>query len=222
MSQYFDPISLLLVWGGAMLVAAMRSTRRDIGGAIRALGPAWRAKPDEDALAAARAVRQVEQLAEMIGLACVDHVDSGSGFVRRAALKLADASSAEDFGSWGRSEIDERAARHEAAIAVWRSMAEAAPALGMIGTVIGLAGLFSVMDDPSKMGPAMAVAVLTTLYGLVLSACIAGPIAARLERLSLAERRWQQVALARLEQLARSDLRLSRHDWLRKRGGAPA
>lgn len=222
MSLFFDPVSLLLVWGGALLVAAMRSTRQDLASAFGALRQAFRATPAADARAAARAVRQVEHISEMIGLACVDHVDAASPFVRRAALRLADAASAEDFARWARSELAERAHRHEAATAVWRSMAETAPALGMIGTVIGLTGLFSVMGDPAQMGPAMAVAVLTTLYGLILSACIAGPIAARLERLSLAERRWQETALVRLELLARADVKMTAKDWLKKRGDAPA
>ena len=63
-------------------------------------------------------------------------------------------------------------------------MADAAPALGMAGTVIGLIGMFAAMDDPALMGPAMALAMLTTLYGLVLGAVLFGPIASRLERLS--------------------------------------
>jgi chemotaxis protein MotA len=91
--------------------------------------------------------------------------------------------------------------------------------MGMIGTILGLAGLFTAMDDPAKMGPAMAMAVLTTLYGLVLAACIANPLAARLERLSAAELRWQKAALARLEQLARGEP-LTTSAWLKQRAGA--
>src|SRR3546814_5904364 len=65
----------------------------------------------------------------------------------------------------------------------------------MIGTVVGLVGMFIAMDDPATIGPAMALALLTTLYGLFVSAVIATPIAGRLERLSIAERRWKVAAL---------------------------
>ncbi len=78
--------------------------------------------------------------------------------------------------------------------------------MGMIGTIVGLIGMFSAMDDSARIGPAMALAMLTTLYGVILSGAIAGPIAARLERLSEAERAWQARALERLERLARSEL----------------
>jgi len=56
------------------------------------------------------------------------------------------------------------------------------------------------------IGPAMALALLTTLYGIILSSAVAGPIAARLERLSEAEIAWQADALERLEQLAHAEL----------------
>ena len=98
--------------------------------------------------------------------------------------------------------------------------AEAAPAMGMIGTVIGLIGMFAAMDDPATIGPAMALALLTTLYGLIFSAAVAGPIAGRLERLSMAERRWQQTALARLEALARAEASVTTEQWLKRRARA--
>ncbi len=204
-TMLFDPLALLLVWGGSALVAILRSTRDDLERAVKALWPALNADPSADARVARRAVRQIEQIAERKGISCADHIDTSSPFVRRAALSLVDTDSAESFARWASEEIEERSARHEAASAVWRSAADSAPAMGMIGTVVGLAQLLSRLDDPALMGPAMATAVLTTLYGLLLAACVAGPIASRLERLSLAERRWQESALARLEQLARAD-----------------
>ena len=84
-------------------------------------------------------------------------------------------------------------------------MADVAPNAGMIGTVIGLVGMFVAMDDPAHIGGPMAMALLTTLYGLLVSAVIAGPIAARLERLSAAELRWQRAVVDRLDALAREE-----------------
>jgi chemotaxis protein MotA len=77
--------------------------------------------------------------------------------------------------------------------------------MGMIGTVLGLIGMFASMDDPAGMGPAMAMAMLTTFYGLVLGTLMFGPVAARLERLSEAELRWQAKAVDRLAGLARAE-----------------
>lgn len=63
---------------------------------------------------------------------------------------------------------------------VYRSIGDCAPAMGMVGTIIGMIAMFAHMEDPSKLGPAMAVALLATLYGAVLSNLICLPIADKL------------------------------------------
>lgn len=215
-ARLFDPLALLLVGGGSLVAAIIPSTREDLRSAINALGPLLRARPAADAAVAELGLGEIERIVELKGIGCADHVHTVSPFVRRAALKLVDAPTADEFAAWARTELGDRAVRHGSAQRVWRSAAEAAPAVGMIGTVIGLIGMFAVMDDPASVGPAMALAMLTTLYGLLVSAVFAGPVAARLDRLSEAERRWQEAALARLEALARADP-LGSREWLRRR-----
>lgn len=73
-------------------------------------------------------------------------------------------------------------------VQMYKSIAEAAPAMGMIGTLIGLVQMLSNMSDPKSIGPAMAVALLTTLYGAVIANAIALPIAAKLKAISADER----------------------------------
>ena len=60
-------------------------------------------------------------------------------------------------------------------------MAEMAPAMGMIGTLIGLVAMLANMDDPKAIGPAMAVALLTTLYGAVIANAMCQPMADKLK-----------------------------------------
>jgi chemotaxis protein MotA len=123
----------------------------------------------------------------------------------RAARALSDARSSLEFSRWASDEIESRRSRDRAAIEVWRGIADTAPAMGMIGTIIGLIQMFAAMDDPARVGPAMAIAMLTTLYGITLSAAIAGPIAGRLERLSAAKLDWQAAALKQFELIARAE-----------------
>lgn len=78
--------------------------------------------------------------------------------------------------------------RQNTGILMFKSVAEAAPAMGMIGTLIGLVQMLANMDDPKSIGPAMAVALLTTLYGAVIANAIALPIAAKLKAISANER----------------------------------
>ena len=204
--HFLDPLALLIVLGGAALVTALRSTRRDIAAAFAALRPLLHADPAADALAARVAVGRIEALAEVRGLSCTDRASTTAPFLRRAAFRLADARSAAAFVQWAEDDMLALRARHDRVAAVWRTLADAAPAMGMVGTVIGLMRMFAAMDDLGALGLPMAQAMLTTLYGLVLSNLIAGPIAARLERLSAEEAAWREWTLKRLEMLATAEL----------------
>lgn len=106
-AQLVDPTSLLLVAGGSILTAALRSTGGDIARAVRSIVPLLHANPEQDALAARRAIRQLERIAELKGTSCADQVDTESRFVRTAALKLADAPSAAAFSDWAEDELEE-------------------------------------------------------------------------------------------------------------------
>lgn len=214
-----DPMALALVVGGSLAVAALRSTRSDMAGAFAALRPMVASSPVRDAAAARIALRRVEEIAGLKGIACADQAAGPCPFVRRAALKLADAQSADGFAAWARADLAGRAERHDQAAAFWRAAADAAPSMGMAGTVIGLIGMFTAMDDPARLGPAMALAMLTTLYGIVVGTILFGPAAARLERLSRAELVWQAAALARLEALARAEAGTAAR-WLARRAKA--
>lgn len=77
-------------------------------------------------------------------------------------------------------EIENMKARHDKGAGLFKTMASLFPAWGMIGTLIGLIQLLKSLDDPSKIGPAMAVALITTFYGSVLANFICNPIASKL------------------------------------------
>src|SRR5699024_11625272 len=71
--------------------------------------------------------------------------------------------------------------RHEKGRAIIEKAGEYAPAWGMIGTLIGLVLMLSSLDDPASLGPNMAVALLTTLYGTILANLVFLPMASKLE-----------------------------------------
>ena len=77
--------------------------------------------------------------------------------------------------------------RHDTGKNIFKSLGGSAPAFGMIGTLIGLIQMMAAMSDPSQIGPAMAVALLTTFYGALLSNLVFLPIADKLEIRSKSE-----------------------------------
>ena len=77
-------------------------------------------------------------------------------------------------------ELDQMVARHDVGISIFKMGGDVAPAFGMIGTLIGLVQMLSAMEDPSAIGPAMAIALLTTLYGAFMANVFFLPIADKL------------------------------------------
>ncbi len=85
------------------------------------------------------------------------------------------------------TEIDAIQDRHKLGAEIFTTMGTFAPALGMIGTLIGLVQMLQTMSDPSTIGPAMAVALLTTFYGAVMANILFLPIAGKLKNRSSEE-----------------------------------
>ena len=91
------------------------------------------------------------------------------------------------------TEIGVREDRHLSNKAILDSMAELAPAYGMIGTLIGLIAMLGNLQDVSALGPGMAVALITTMYGSMVANMFAGPLAKK-----LAARSAQQIVAMEL------------------------
>jgi chemotaxis protein MotA len=85
------------------------------------------------------------------------------------------------------SDLEAVEARHADGKALFDNVGRFAPAFGMIGTLVGLVIMLKNMDDPSSIGPSMAIAILTTLYGALLSNLFALPLAEKLGRRSKEE-----------------------------------
>jgi chemotaxis protein MotA len=78
-------------------------------------------------------------------------------------------------------QVDAYERRFNSAVVAWRSWGEIAPAMGLIGTLVGLVQMLRDMKNPEQIGPAMALALVATFYGVFLSNVIAAPVAAKLQ-----------------------------------------
>lgn len=199
------PAPILLVGVGAGLIAVAQSGFRAAIAAASSLVPLVRARPDDERDNARALLYRVEAIAELRGLARTDRVQTSHPFVAQALTTLANSYDVEHFSLWINQAINDRRDRHARIITFWNALADAGPAVGMAGTIIGLIGMFANMNDPATIGPFMALALMTTLHGLVLANAIAGPIANRLSSLSEQEIAWQQVLADRMIAIAQRE-----------------
>lgn len=102
-------------------------------------------------------------------------------YLRKGLQLTVDGLEPESIRAIMTTEIDNNHNRHAAGVEMFNSMASYAPALGMIGTVIGLVHMLRSMNDPSVIGPAMSVALITTFYGAIMSNLIFLPICGKLK-----------------------------------------
>lgn len=199
------PVPVLIVLAGATLIALLQQGFDTIGDALRALKPLFSARPDEDRYGARAVLLRAEETAHTHDVSRIDRLRAHQPFLIQALTTLANAPDVDRFAFWAAQDIADRRARHERAIGFWSAVADAAPAMGMAGTIIGLVGMFARMSDPSTIGPAMALALMTTLHGMILANAVAGPIANRLAQLSARELDWQREIADRMIALARRE-----------------
>lgn len=205
LTHLLNPITLGIMLLGCALIALMQNGAKAFAHGFMALPALWRADPERDMLLARATMTRVDHVAQLRGLQCTDRVRAANPFLALAIRKLADTETVDRFEMWAEQALADRRSRHEAVHKFWLSVADVAPALGMAGTVIGLVGMFAGMDDPAKIGPAMALALLTTLYGVVLANLVAAPIATRLSDLSERELAWQTELCQRMLRVARRE-----------------
>lgn len=186
---FLDPLALAIVGGGTLLATALRTPLRDLARAVTALRVLGRRRFSADALL--QQIAAQDRIARRHGAMALDRSVIADADVAAGIAGVVDGFAPEAIAA----ELDHcrraRIERHLAAADCWAGAAETAPAMGMVGTLIGLVVMFTRMSDPAAIGGAMAVALLATLYGALLANLVALPIAARLRaatRVEAAER----------------------------------
>ena len=101
-------------------------------------------------------------------------------FFKQSVLMIVDANDPDKVRLVLERELDNMMVRHDQAAGLYEKAASYAPSFGMIGTLIGLINMLKLLDDPSSIGPNMAVALITTMYGSLLANWISIPIATKL------------------------------------------
>ena len=185
---------LLIVVGGTFATSFIKFTMKDVINSIAVAMKAFISKmepPDE----IINRVVSFARIAKKEGLIALENQKPGDEFEAKALSYLADGYDEGLIQDILKKDIRVMVQRHTLGQNVFKGMGTSAPAFGMIGTLIGLVQMLSSMSDPSSIGPAMAVALLTTLYGALIANLICLPLADKLALRSQQEQINQNIIM---------------------------
>ena len=170
---------LLIVIGGTIMSTLIMQKLNVVLGSIQVAVKAFFDKSDSPDII----IKQIISLAEKTrtqGLLALENEKIEHPYLAKGIRMAVDGMEPEEIIRTLKIEINSLVERHEAGHKIFKFMGTTAPAMGMIGTLIGLVQMLRTMSDPSTIGPSMAVALLTTFYGAVLAFLVFNPIAENL------------------------------------------
>lgn len=171
--------ALLVVLGGTFLVTMMKFSLSKFLGAASIAVKAFLHKPMNPEELIEETV-DIAKTARQGGLLALEDREIKDEFMKAGLGLLIDGHPAETVRAMLQKDLAQTLRRHSDGQDIFKAIGDVGPAMGMIGTLIGLVQMLANMDDPKQIGPAMAVALLTTLYGAILANMFALPIADKL------------------------------------------
>ena len=191
---FIDLPSILVVLGGTIAATLIMFPLGMVINAFKVAMKAFLAKaPDSQGV-----IMKIVELAEKgrkEGLVSLEKVPVEDPYLLKGVRMVADGTAPNMVRAVLEAEIMFMKRRHQRGQGIFKGMGAAAPAFGMIGTLIGLVSMLQSLDDPSSIGPAMAVVLLTTFYGAVMANLIFLPFAKKLEERSADETLYLEIIM---------------------------
>ena len=180
--HFLDFQSALITFGGAFCCVLASVTMSEFVAGIKSFALVMK----ETALNTQEVITKIIELSNVArkeGLLSLEEAanDIDDIFLKKGILLIVDGTDPELVRAIMETELVSTDGRHKTKISFWENLATMGPAWGMIGTLVGLINMLQNMDDPNSIGPAMAVALITTLYGSLLANWIATPVATKLK-----------------------------------------
>ncbi len=204
---FVDIPAMLIVLGGTTAVTMISFSFSDIRTTQRIVAKSL-FNATRDASEAARNVVSLAETARQRGtLTLQEHLAGlrNEPYLARGLTLVIDGTPGAEAERLMRRELHAIADRHAKGASVLRRAADVAPAMGLIGTLVGLVQMLGNLEDPAAIGPAMAVALLTTFYGAVLGNMVLAPLAGKLERKSDDEALVNEVYLLGVSSIGRQE-----------------
>lgn len=206
-ANFFNLPSFLIVVLGTMSVTSVSFTWEEFSNAGRVIGNSLFRKRQSGAVMA-RQLMDISVLAKkrgLLALASAENELKKDKHLFKSVQVVTDGYSPVDIERVLAQDLDALVERHRRSASILRRASEISPAMGLIGTLIGLVQMLANLQDPETIGPAMAVALLTTFYGAILGTAVFAPMAAKLERNSNEEAMIRTLVMIAMSSIARQD-----------------
>lgn len=180
MMLFINVPSIAIVVGGTSFAMLFRTTLGQFIGSFKVALGAFFAKSVPPQTLIEEAV-ELANVARREGILALEGREISHPFLELGISMCIDGHPPEVVQKTLSKDINMGIKRQEAGYSMFKTAGDVAPAMGMIGTLIGLVQMLANMSDPKAIGPAMAVALLTTLYGAIIAHGFALPIAEKLK-----------------------------------------
>lgn len=180
--NYLDPPSALITFGGALGSTLTQFSMQDFIAGLKSFTLIFKT-PTLETSEMIRKIIDLSNVARKEGLLSLEEAaaDLDEPFLKKGILLIVDGTDPDLVRGIMETELISIEGRHKNLIGFWDALGSMGPAWGMIGTLVGLVDMLNNMADASAIGPSMAVALITTLYGSLLANWICIPVSGKLK-----------------------------------------
>ena len=196
MQNFLDAPSALITFGGSFCCILASYTLPNFLAGVKSISLIFKLStmnvPDT-----IQKIIDLSNIARKEGLLSLEEAatDIEDEFLKKGILLIVDGTDPELVRAIMETELVSVEDRHKDKIGFWENLGAMGPAWGMIGTLIGLINMLQDMNDPSSIGPSMAVALVTTLYGSILANWICAPVATKLKSKNAEETMMKEIEI---------------------------
>lgn len=182
LGNFYDFTSVVITIGGSLTSVLSSHTMKDFVNGLKGIKLAFKS-PTINIEETIKQIIDLSNVARKEGLLALEEAAQQieDAYMKKGILLIVDGTDPELIKGIMETELDCLENRHGKVIGFWEVWAAMGPSWGMIGTLIGLVNMLKTLDDPTTIGPAMAVALITTFYGSIIANWLATPVATKLK-----------------------------------------
>lgn len=188
LTAFINIPGLIIVIGGTIMSTLVMQKLSVVLGAVKVAKNAFMIKED-DPLAMIDLIIEIARKAKKEGNLALESMSFKNKTLDKSVRMMVDGIPKEEIIHTIEREMLLLVKRHDTGQTVFKFMGSTAPAMGMIGTMIGLVQMLRELDNPAAIGPAMAIALLTTFYGALFAFLVCNPIAGKLKERTDSEKK---------------------------------